>query len=105
MKHTMPTLNKGLRKEIHKRYDTVSIRERNTSKKCCKCHNDLMNYQSKHRLLVCSGCARLPVKHIVFKQRDANAATNMMNIARCLIDGKVLPSCFQLSSSATSVGF
>ena len=35
MKHFMPTLNKGLRKQIHKKYDTITINECNTSKKCC----------------------------------------------------------------------
>jgi len=32
MKFFMPTMNKGLRKLIHKRYDTITINECNTSK-------------------------------------------------------------------------
>ena len=35
IKHFMPTMNKGLRKIIHKKYDTITINECNTSKKCC----------------------------------------------------------------------
>ena len=38
MKHFMPTMNKGLRKQIHKKYDTITINECNTSKKCCDCN-------------------------------------------------------------------
>ena len=32
MKHFMPTMNKGVRKLIHKKYDTITINECNTSK-------------------------------------------------------------------------
>ena len=64
MKHFMPTMNKGLRKLIHKKYDTITINECNTSKKCCECYNNLEYYRHKNgekqfRLLVCSNCVRL----------------------------------------------
>ena len=57
----MPTMNKGLRKLIHKKYDTITINECNTSKKCCDCYKDLEYYKDKEnkkvfRLLVCSNC-------------------------------------------------
>ena len=61
IKHFMPTMNKGLRKLIHKRYDTITINECNTSKKCCDCFQDLKHYRNKEnkgefRFLVCSNC-------------------------------------------------
>ena len=93
MKHFMPTMNKGLRKQIHKKYDTITINECNTSKKCCECNNDLSYYRHSNgnkqfRLLVClscnrgndyspmangvcSGCVRPQVKQTVFRTRDA----------------------------------
>jgi len=44
----MPTMNKGLRKLIHKKYDTITINECNTNKKCCDCHKDLEYYTFGH---------------------------------------------------------
>ena len=107
MKHFMPTLNKGLRKQIHKKYDTITINECNTSKKCCECNNDLSYYRhsdgnKQFRLLVCSGCVRPQVKQIVFKTRDANSAINIMNLTKCWIDRQERPACFQISSFTSS---
>ena len=107
MKHFMPTLNKGLRKQIHKKYDTITINECNTSKKCCECNNDLSYYKHSNgnkqfRLLVCSGCVRPQVKQIVFRTRDANSAINIMNITKCWIDRQERPACFHISSFTTS---
>jgi len=107
MKHFMPTMNKGLRKQIHKKYDTITINECNTSKKCCECNNDLSYYRhsdgnKQFRLLVCSGCVRQQVKQIVFRTRDANSAINIMNITKCWIDRQERPVCFQISSFTTS---
>jgi len=72
MKFFMPTMNKGLRKLIHKKYDTITINECNTSKKCCDCHKDLEYYKDKEgkkvfRLLVCSNCVSCENKKIVFR--------------------------------------
>ena len=107
MKHFMPTMNKGLRKQIHKKYDTITINECNTSKKCCECNNDLSYYRHSNgnkqfRLLVCSGCVRPQVKQIVFKTRDANSAINIMNLTKCWIDRQERPACFQISSFTSS---
>ena len=107
MKHFMPTMNKGLRKQIHKKYDTITINECNTSKKCCECHNDLSYYKhgngnKQFRLLVCSGCVRPEVKQIVFRTRDANSAINIMNITKCWIEKQNRPLCFQISSFTTT---
>jgi hypothetical protein len=75
MKHFMPTMNKGLRKLIHKRYDTITINECNTSKKCCGCLSNLNHYKDKtgkeiFRLLVCSNCVSCENKKVVFRTRD-----------------------------------
>ena len=107
MKHFMPTMNKGLRKQIHKKYDTIIINECNTSKKCCECNNDLSYYKNsdgnkQFRLLVCSECVRPQVKQTVFRTRDANSAINIMNIAKCWIEKQERPACFQISSFTTS---
>ncbi len=107
MKHFMPTMNKGLRKQIHKKYDTITINECNTSKKCCECNNDLSYYKHNNgnkqfRLLVCSGCVRPQVKQIVFRTRDANSAINIMNITKCWIEKQQRPACFNISSFTSS---
>jgi hypothetical protein len=116
MKHFMPTMNKGLRKQIHKKYDTITINECNTSKKCCECNNDLSYYRhsdgsKQFRLLVClscnrgndcSGCVRPQVKQTVFRTRDANSAINIMNLTKCWIEKQERPACFQISSFTSS---
>jgi hypothetical protein len=107
MKHFMPTMNKGLRKLIHKKYDTITINECNTSKKCCDCNNDLEYYKDKQekkvfRLLVCSNCVSCENKKIVFRTRDANSSTNIMNLATSWIEKQERPLCFQISSFTCS---
>lgn len=103
MKHFMPTMNKGLRKQIHKKYDTITINECNTSKKCCECHNNLEYYKHKNgekqfRLLVCSNCVRHQVKQTVFRTRDANSSINIMNLTKWWIEKQERPSAFHISS-------
>lgn len=107
MKHFMPTMNKGLRKLIHKKYDTITINECNTSKKCCDCNKDLEYYKDKEgkkvfRLLVCSDCVSCENKKIVFRTRDANSSINIMNLAKCWIEKQERPLCFQISSFTSS---
>ena len=107
MKHFMPTMNKGLRKLIHKRYDTITINECNTSKKCCDCFQDLKNYKNKEnkeefRLLVCSNCVSCENKKIVFRTRDANSSINIMNLGKCWIYKQQRPNEFCISSFTIS---
>jgi hypothetical protein len=107
MKHFMPTMNKGLRKLIHKKYDTITINECNTSKKCCDCNNDLEYYKDKKgdkvfRLLVCSNCVSCENKKIVFRTRDANSSINIMKLTSCWIEKQERPLCFQISSFTSS---
>ena len=107
MKHFMPTMNKGLRKLIHKKYDTITINECNTSKKCCDCNKDLEYYKDKEgkkvfRLLVCSNCVSCENKKIVFRTRDANSSINIMNLTSCWIEKQERPLCFQISSFTSS---
>jgi len=85
MKFYEPTMNKGLRKLIHKRYDTITINEHNTSKKCCGCHQDLCHHRDTEnkeifRLLKCSNCVSSANKKIVFRTRDVNSAVNIREI-------------------------
>ena len=108
MKYFMPTMNKGLRKLIHKKYDTITINECNTSKKCCGCHNNLEYYKDKEnkqvfRLLVCSNCVSCENKKIVFRTRDANSAINIMNLTETWIETQERPLCFQISSFTSSI--
>ena len=108
MKHFMPTMNKGLRKIIHKRYDTITINECNTSKKCCGCFQDLKHYKNKEnkeefRLLVCSNCVSCENKKIVFRTRDANSSINIMNLGKCWIYKQQRPSEFCISSFTSSI--
>ena len=107
MKHFMPTMNKGLRKLIHKKYDTITINECNTSKKCCDCNNDLDYYKDKEgkkvfRLLVCSNCVSCENKKIVFRTRDANSSINIMKLTQSWIEKQERPLCFQISSFTSS---
>ena len=103
MKHFMPTMNKGLRKLIHKKYDTITINECNTSKKCCDCNNNLEYYKDKEnkkvfRLLVCSNCVSCENKKIVFRTRDANSSINIMKLTSCWIEKQERPLCFSTGS-------
>jgi len=111
MKHFMPTMNKGLRKLIHKKYDTITINECNTSKKCCDCNKDLEYYKDKEdkkvfRLLICSNCVSCENKKIVFRTRDANSSINIMKLTQTWIETQERPLCFsqvtQISSFTSS---
>ena len=106
MKHFMPTMNKGLRKLIHKKYDTITINECNTSKKCCGCLNNLTYYKTKEnkevfRLLSCSKCVSCENKQTVFRTRDVNSAVNIRSITRCWIDTQTRNPAFQISFFTT----
>jgi len=109
MKHFMPTMNKGLRKLIHKKYDTITINECNTSKKCCDCHKDLDYYKDKEgkkvfRLLKCSNCVSCQNKQTVFRTRDANSSINIMKLTKCWIETQTRPVEFHMKiSSFTSL--
>jgi hypothetical protein len=110
MKFFMPTMNKGLRKIIHKKYDTITINECNTSKKCCDCHKDLEYYKDKEnkkvfRLLVCSNCVSCENKKIVFRTRDANSSINILKLTKCWIEKQTRPTEFQnhISSFTSSL--
>jgi hypothetical protein len=107
MKHFMPTMNKGLRKQIHKRYDTITINEFNTSKKCCDCYNEMKHYRDKknkevYRLFVCSNCVSCQNKQNVFRTRDANSAVNIMNLTTCWIKNQTRPEEFICGARASS---
>ena len=87
MKNSAPSLGKGLRKLIHRKYFTFSVNEMYTSKRCNKCFQDLENFIDKkskkvHRLLVCSTCVSSENKKVTYRSRDINAGVNIMNVAK-----------------------
>jgi len=83
MKHIMPTMGIGMRKILEKRFKLVLFDEFRTSKLCCCCHNDLENYNSLHRILVCSNCKSdgCESKNITFINRDINGCKNILNLS------------------------
>lgn len=100
MKNFMPTMNKGLRKEIHRRYRTITINEYNTSKICCGCHNNLEKYKDKEgkevfRLFKCLKCVSSQNKEITFRTRDVNSAINIRGITRSWIERQERPVVFR----------
>jgi len=111
MKHFMPTMNKGLRKLIHRRYDTVTVNEHMTSKLCCTCKCQLENYKDEkgrkvHRLLVCKSqiCVSSQNKKFVYKTRDLNSAVNILNLTKLWLEKKERPVEFcRKSRSSPSV--
>jgi hypothetical protein len=109
MKYTMPTMNKGLRKLIHKKYDTITINEFYTSQKCCECRKDLKHYKDKnggeiYRLFTCSNCVSCENKNIVFRTRDKNSAINILNLTECWINNQTRPVEFQFQASSFTCG-
>jgi hypothetical protein len=106
MKHIMPTMNKGLRKLIHKKYDTLTINEYYTSQKCCECYKDLKHYKDKkgkeiYRLFQCSNCVSYENKNTAFRTRDKNSAISIMKLTRDWIETQTRPSEFQRHPSFT----
>ena len=94
-------MNKGLRKSIHKRYDTITINECNTSKKCCDCNKDFEYYKYKEgekvfHLLVCSHY--VCCEKIVFRTILANSSINIMKLTQSWFEIQQRPLCFQISS-------
>jgi hypothetical protein len=114
MKHIMSTMNKGLRKLIHKKYDTITINECYTSQKCCECYNDLKHHISKkvkiyknkkgkeiYRLFYCSNCVSSKNKNGVFRTRDKNSAICIMKLTSEWIYNQTRPIEFQLKHSSS----
>ena len=109
MKYTMPTMNKGLRKLIHKKYDTITINEYYTSQKCCECRKELNHYKDKngeeiYRLFTCSNCVSCENKNVVFRTRDKNSAINILNLTECWIHNQTRPVEFQFQASSFTCG-
>ena len=109
MKYTMPTMNKGLRKLIHKKYDTITINEFYTSQKCCECRNPLQHYKDTkgveiYRLFTCSNCVSCENKNIVFRTRDKNSAISIMKLTECWINTQTRPVEFQIQASSFTCG-
>ena len=100
MKNIMPTMNKGLRKLIHKKYDTLTINEFYTSQKCCECYNELKHQKDKkgkeiYRLFCCSNCVSSKNKNGVCRTRDKNSAISIMKLAKEWLNTQTRPEEFQ----------
>ena len=89
MKYIMPTMGKGLRRIIEKRFDIILIDEYNTSKLCSKCYTELKNWNHQHRILCCNGCSGSESKKSMFINRDINACVNIMNICKDWIKDRI----------------
>jgi len=100
MKHMMPTMNKGLRKLIHKKYDTITINEFYTSQRCCECYNELKHQKDKkgkeiYRLFCCSNCVSSKNKNGVCRTRDKNSAISIMKLMKEWLNTQTRPKEFQ----------
>jgi hypothetical protein len=100
MKNIMPTMNKGLRKLIHKKYDTITINEFYTSQRCCECYNELKHQKDKkgkeiYRLFCCSNCVSSKNKNGVCRTRDKNSAISIMKLAKEWLNTQTRPKEFQ----------
>ena len=96
MANFMPTMGKGLRRAIHKRFDTVTINEHKTSMLCCDCSQPLAHVKDKdgediYRLFCCVSCKN---KKNVFRTRDVNAAVNIRKLTKEWIDERTRQSEF-----------
>lgn len=110
IKGLAPTMGNGLKRLMAKRFTTLLIREKNTSKLCSGCHNELVKMvvdgKSRHRILGCKVCKEKLDNYnpsyygeIVNREdeiktmfrthkvinRDYNACRNMINIVKHLI--------------------
>lgn len=99
MKHIMPTMGKGLRKIVSKKFDLALINEYKSSKLCHKCYSELENYQGKHRVLICNGCSGSESKKTTFINRDINACYNIMTIAKDWLEKRIRREVFKRDKS------
>ena len=98
MKHIMPTMGKGMRKIVAKRFDLALVNEYKSSQLCHHCYSKLENWQGKHRVLVCHGCCGSESKKSVFMNRDLNACYNLITISKDWIENKFRRSVFSCKS-------
>ena len=101
MKNFMPTMGKGFRKLIHRKYDTITVNECMTSKNCCDCMSTLENYKdTKGKRYTDCWCVKgmnpyvLKTKKAVFKTRDLNSAINILHLTKKWIQKKERPEEF-----------
>ena len=93
MRGVYPSMGIGLRSIIEKKYNIALVNEYKTSKLCCKCEKELVNYKTKtgnkiHRLLVCEDCksSGSESKISVFINRDRNACINILKVAKNILE-------------------
>lgn len=109
MKYIAPTMNKGLRKVVQKRFDVVLVDEFRTSKLCSYCDKELVNKRKEdghkiHRLLQCNDCRSEKSGHegkiTRLHNRDVNACRNLLYLSKKWMKHQHRPSAFSRSSSA-----
>ena len=94
MKGHIPTIGKGLRKVISKRFTNITVDEYNTSKICynCHCETEKLRVRNKkvHRLLSCKSkdCKTI-------WNRDLNGGLNIMNLMKCFLHTGNRPDAFK----------
>lgn len=108
MKGTSPSMRNGIRRLISKKFETVSVDEYNTSKRCYHCDNELENYRDKmnrkvHRCLVCRKCLSLEngkgaMRHM---NRDINGSLNILRCLESVLKGEERPRCLQRSKDSS----
>jgi hypothetical protein len=81
MKYCAPTMNKGLKESIQKRFETYIVDEYKTSKLCCKCHKELNKFENRYFLLECNNCQSFTNERSRIHSRDVNAAKNIRDKA------------------------
>ena len=97
MKYLVPTLGKGMRKIIGRRFDMFLVDEWGTSKYCNQCHHELEGYQGLYRVLRCPECLNsgLTSKKICFYNLDANAGMNILYLIGCWMEQRARPVPFR----------
>lgn len=105
MKGCAPSMHKGLRKVIERRYETVTIDEYRTSIRCHYCKKEIQNVKipsncgksgtkKLYRCLVCVGCQssksvnEIPKRYI---NRDRNGGMNILECMKEWIENKRRP--------------
>ncbi len=115
LKNGQPSLGIGTRRLLARKFPVTLLHEYNTSKKCCRCHQDTepvyLDGRKIHRLLQCTNCSKKiaeqseTVSNSAFSngmyiQRDTNSCRNMKTIVKHMLKKgmKTRPKAFVISS-------
>lgn len=106
MKYLVPSIGKGMRKILMRRFPLVLMGERGTSKYCNQCHQELQHYQGAYRLLHCPNCqnSSSDSNPTCFFNRDANACMNMLYLSHQWLDHRLRPAPYGSDIEIQSLG-